>query len=161
VFARLPACVGTRPEVRLITRPEWEAVLSNEYEHSAAITRRATPGGPGQMPAGMMADLKSGAVGEADGMPVGSMNRAGQMPGAGSAGTGPLREMPPGGAGAFQEMPAGNMAAGAKAAPYAATFAEMPGAAPSGAPAAAAPGPDGAIVLAGTWRLNLTIGGQT
>jgi hypothetical protein len=137
--------------------------LSNEYESSAAIMRRATPGGPGQMPAGMMADLKSGAFGEADGMPVGSMNTAGRMPGAGIAGTGPLQEMPAGGNGSFQDMPAGNMEASAKAAPHSATFAEMPkaGAAPSGASAAAAPGPDGAIVLAGTWRLNLTIGGQS
>jgi hypothetical protein len=136
-----------------------EAVLSNQGEKSAAM-RRGTSGGSGQMPAGMMAELQSGAFGVADGMPVGTMNAAGQMPNASFAGNGPLQEMPPAGPSSFQEMPTGSMAS---AAPAAGKFAEMPraGAAPSGASAAAAPSPDGTVVLAGEWRLHLTIRGAS
>jgi hypothetical protein len=134
--------------------------------NESATMRRGLATSAGQMPAGMMADLKSGAIGgsEADGMPVGSMNTTSRMSNPGVAGTGPLQEMPPAGSGAFQDMPAGNMGAAPAADPTDAKFEEMPqlGAKPGAASGASAPAAaDGAIVLAGEWRLQLTLRGQS
>ena len=128
--------------------------------------RRGVTTGAGEMPGGMAAELTSGVIGgsEADGMPVASMNAAVPMPNASFAGMGSLREMPAAGASSFQEMPPGDMRAatspGASARPGASSgFAEMPRA--GGSPAQASDQPaGGGIVLAGEWRLHLTVRGQ-
>lgn len=132
--------------------------------------RRGVTTGVGEMPGGMAAELTSGAIGgsEADGMPVASMNAAGPTPNANFAGMGPLREMPAAGTSPFREMPPGGMGAGtspemnlgASAKPGASSgFAEMPRAGASPAQASDPPA-GGAIVLAGEWRLQLTVRGQ-
>ncbi|MEW5684854.1 MAG: hypothetical protein AB1942_08045 [Pseudomonadota bacterium] len=132
--------------------------------------RRGNFGGSGQMPAGMAAELKSGAIAGAvaDGMPVAAMNGTGPSPNPMHVGSGRLQEMPPAGTSAFQEMPSGGMTGPATpgaqhAASPAPVFAEMPklgGAQPlAGAPLPATGGEPGVIALSGEWRLHLTLRG--
>lgn len=147
-----------------------EADLARNQDGGAEM-RRGIPTSGSQMPAGMTAELQSGAIAGAvaDGMPVTAMNGVGPRPNPMHVGSGRLQEMPPAGTSAFQEMPSGRMTAGGGAASLAEpasgagpVFAEMPqaGGAPAGAPAAAAgepAGEPGVIVLRGEWRLNLTL----
>ena len=155
--------------------------MQHEYE-AQAMQRRQAGETAVTMPGGMTASFAPIAVGgaDADGMPVGFMNRGGNLGMMPSASPRPMS--------AGQQMPTGGMNSAAQAtshAPSSAVLGEMPraGAPPAHAHAhahahagavfaempragatpgrASEPSAEGPIALTGEWRLQLTVRGQT
>jgi len=145
--------------------------LQHEYK-AQAMQRRETGETAVTMPGGMTASFAPIAVGgaDADGMPVGFMNRGGNlgmMPSASPRPMSAAQQMPTGGMNSAAHAPSSSVlgemprAGASPAHPHTgAVFAEMPraGAAPG---RASDPSAEGPIALTGEWRLQLTVRGQT